>query len=95
MRDHEVLIRELVHPLTRPDTLWLALSFASRSTLSCIGGRINMDLALSVHFSRTSMEGIVGVAGTIPSISAGFSTAAFINHVVTLTHNVDALLKLH
>ena len=41
-----------------------------------------MDLALSVHFSRSSMEGIVGVAGTITSISAGFITAAFINHVV-------------
>ena len=85
MRDREVLLRELAHPLTRPDALRLARSFASRSTLACIYRRwINVDLALSVHFSRSSMEGIVnvGAAGTIPSISVGFSAAAFINHVV-------------
>ena len=69
MRDHEVLFGELAHPLTRPDTLRLARSFASRSTLAC-RGRIVVDFALSVHFS---LSGIVGAAGTI--------SAAFVNHV--------------
>ena len=90
---YNILLGELAHPLTRPDALRLARSFASRSTLACRGRiYVRTGLALSVHFSRSSMEGIVGVAGTIP---AGFSAAAFINHVVyTLTYNVDAHMRV-
>ena len=57
-----------------------------------------MDLAFSVHFSRSSLEGIVGAAGTIPSISAA-QLAAFINHVrtynvVTWTHACAYIIKI-
>ena len=64
MRDHDVLLRELAHPLTRPDALRLTRSFTSLSTLACI---------------------IVGAAGTIPSISAGFSAASCLYQSRTYT----------
>ena len=58
MRDREVLFRELAHPLTQPDALRLARSFASLSKIACmyIGG----GLTWTWRFQFTSADPVYG-----------------------------------
>ena len=88
MRDREVLLRELAHPLTQRDALRLAHSFTSRSTLAC-REQMNVDLALSVHFSRSSIEGIIERPGPF----LPYQRVSLQLHS-TLTYNVNARMRV-